>query len=98
MQDFIVKHSDTCPKRFNDGSLINYLKKKQIGRPSTFALMVNINNERHNTEIINKEIVPIEKGFYLNDFNKKCFSEFINDSFTAKLESELDDIALGKID
>ena len=97
MQDFIMKHSDSCPKRFNDGSLINYLKKKGIGRPSTFALMVNINNQRHNTEIINKEIVPIEKGFYLNSFNKKCFSKFINDEFTAKLESELDDIALGKI-
>ena len=98
MNDFIEKHCDKKPKRFNDGSLIKYLKQKGIGRPSTFALMVSINNQRHNTEVKNKEIVPLDKGFILDNFNKKCFSEFINDEFTAGLETQLDCIATGRLD
>ena len=51
-----------------------------------------------NTEVKNKEIVPLDKGFILDNFNKRCFSEFINDEFTAGLETQLDCIATGRLD
>ncbi len=93
----IQKHESKPKPLFNEGSLVKELKKSGVGRPSTYSTMVNIVKKRGYVEP-GKELSPTKIGISLIENLTKEFSDFISKEFTAKMESELDDIADGKED
>ena len=86
------------PARYSEASFVKELDKQGIGRPSTYASIVSVllDESRNYCKIIDKNIVPTEKGINLSHFLDKSFNDIINVNYTAKLEKDLDKIASGK--
>ena len=87
------------PKRYSESSFIKELDKKGIGRPSTFATILQtlLSEDRGYCKLENKFIVPTSKGIGLSHFLDKSFPDIININYTNELEKELDLIAKGKL-
>lgn len=83
------------PPRFNEASLIKILEKNGIGRPSTYAPIINTIKTRKYVIIKEHRFYPEPIGFHVNDMLKESFSTVIDVGFTAKMEEELDEIAEG---
>lgn len=90
------QHFTQPPARYSEASLIKTLEEKGIGRPSTYAPIIDTIMARNYVEKQNRNFVPTELGFVVVDFLVKHFSKLINVDFTAHLEEELDEIANGK--
>ena len=97
--DSMIKDStSTPPSPFKQPSLINELEKLKIGRPSTYASSVEINQQRNYTVVDKKEIIhTTENGIIANNALNQTWNELINYSFTADMEEALDKIANGKL-
>ena len=89
------QHFTTPPPRYTEASLIKTLEEKGIGRPSTYAPILDTIQKRKYVEKEGKQFVPTELGFKVTDLLKKYFEEVINVGFTANLENWLDKIAEG---
>ena len=91
------QHSTEPPARYSEATLIKALEENGIGRPSTYAPILSIIQERNYIEK-NEErrFKPTEIGTIVNDLLTKHFPEIVDIDFTAKLEKELDEIAEGK--
>lgn len=88
------------PARFDESSFIKELDKQGIGRPSTYAtiLQVLLDDKRGYCKVEEKKIVPTNLGMNLSHFLDKSFPDVINIKYTAELEHELDLIAKGNMD
>ncbi len=84
------------PPRFTEASLVKALEEKGIGRPSTYSPTITTILERRYIEKIQKQLAPTELGRIVNKLLIENFSDVINVEFTAKMESEFDQIAEGK--
>lgn len=87
----------TPPKRYTEASFIKELDKRGIGRPSTFATILQtvLAANRAYSTIEDKTIVPSLRGMELSHFLDKTFPKLINLTYTCELEQELDAIAKG---
>jgi len=72
------------------------MEKRGIGRPSTYASIIKTVVDRGYVEKIQKALKPTDTGEVVSGFLEENFGEYISDTFTAEMEDELDDIALGK--
>lgn len=90
------QHFTAPPPRYTEASLIKTLEEKGIGRPSTYAPILDTIQKRRYVTKENKQFVPTEVGFKVTDLLKKYFEGIINVDFTANLENWLDKIAEGK--
>ena len=84
--------------RYTEASLIKTLEEKGIGRPSTYAPILDTIFSRGYVLKEKKQYVPTELGFLVVELLKKYFQEIIDVEFTANLENMLDSIAEGKSD
>lgn len=84
------------PARYNDASLVKELEKRGIGRPSTYASIISVIEDRGYVERQNKAFMATTVGRTVIDFLKANFSTIIDYDFTAKMEDNLDAIALGE--
>ncbi|MEK7194346.1 MAG: DNA topoisomerase, partial [Patescibacteria group bacterium] len=84
------------PPRYSEAGLIKELEKRGIGRPSTYASIIKTVVDRGYVEKQSKALVPTDVGEVVSGFLEENFGEYISDTFTAEMEDELDDIALGK--
>lgn len=86
----------TPPKRYTEASLISALDKLNIGRPSTYASILE-NIKKRNYIVLDKKgiITPTQTGIAINDSLEEM--SFTNLDYTQKLEQFLDDISIGKI-
>ena len=91
------KNQTKPPQRFSEAGLISTLEKMGIGRPSTFASIVETLKEREYTVLQNKSIVVTDLGLKLSEFLDKYFPTIINVGFTADMETKLDEIANGAL-
>ena len=93
------QHFTQPPGRFSEATLIKELEKNGIGRPSTYAPILAVIQERNYVQK-NKErkFEPTEIGIIVNDLLVKHFPEIVDIKFTAKMEEDLDQIAQGKKD
>lgn len=89
------QHFTAPPPRFTEASLIKILEEKGIGRPSTYAPILDTIQKRKYVGKESKQFVPTELGFTIVNLLKKYFSRIINVDFTANLEAWLDKIAAG---
>lgn len=94
-----VKKETTPPARFSEASLVAKLKDTGIGRPSTYAGIIDtvLSSTRGYAEIIDKKIVPTLRGTQLSEFLDRSFSNIINLTYTKHMEEQLDLIAENKL-
>jgi DNA topoisomerase I len=86
--------------RFNEASLVKELEERGIGRPSTYATIINTIQEREYVQKVGTgrgaKFVPTEIGFVVTDLLVANFPYIFDPQYTARLEEELDDIEDGK--
>jgi DNA topoisomerase-1 len=87
------------PARFTEASLVKELQKLEIGRPSTFATIVEtvLSPSRGYAKLEEKYIVPTDRGMQLADYCNRSFPTLINLNYTKEMEERLDKIADGTI-
>ena len=90
------QHFTAPPPRYTEASLIKTMEEKGIGRPSTYAPILDTIQKRKYVVKEGKQFVPTEIGFKVTDLLKKYFEAIINVDFTAGLENWLDKIAEGQ--
>ncbi len=91
--DLIPKqHFTKPPARFTESSLVKELDNLDIGRPSTYALIISTLLARKYVEKNGRALVPTELGFTVNDLLIQNFPSIFNVKFTALMEEELDKI------
>lgn len=81
------------PPRFTEASLVKELEKSGIGRPSTYAAIMNKIHSRDYTTKERLTIKPTELGMIIAKFLEDHFQIIMNTSFTARMEDDLDEIA-----
>jgi len=91
------RHFTKPPARYSDAGLVKVLEKYGIGRPSTYAPTIStIIARNYARRDENKKLAPTEIAFVVNDLLVEHFPQIVDYEFTAKMESDLDDIASGK--
>ena len=84
------------PARYTDATLIKAMEENGIGRPSTYATILSTLVNRRYVEKDGKSIIPTELGFTLTDVMQNYFSRITDLTFTARMETALDEIEEGK--
>ncbi len=90
------QHFTKPPARFTEAKLIKELEELGIGRPSTYATILDNIKTRGYVNLVEKKFQPTEIGIEVTDKLQECFSHIINVEYTAKMEADLDKIAEGK--
>ena len=90
------QHYTAPPPRYNEASLVKVLEERGIGRPSTYASIINTIQDREYVTKITGRFFPTEIGMVVNDLLVKNFPYIFDTQYTARLEEELDDIEEGK--
>jgi DNA topoisomerase-1 len=90
------QHFTKPPARFTESSLVRELEALGIGRPSTYALIVDTIQTRKYVEARERRLFPTELGIAVYRLLVQNFPDLFNVEFTAKMEEELDTIASGK--
>ncbi|MCA9396472.1 MAG: type I DNA topoisomerase, partial [Candidatus Omnitrophica bacterium] len=90
------QHFTKPPPRFTDASLVKTLEELGIGRPSTYAPIIQTIVGRNYVERQSSALVPTELGFVVVDLLVKHFERLMDVGFTAEMESMLDEVEDGK--
>ncbi|OGN16283.1 MAG: DNA topoisomerase I [Candidatus Yanofskybacteria bacterium RIFCSPHIGHO2_02_FULL_46_19] len=99
LKDIVSKEKHTePPSRYTEAGLVKELEKRGIGRPSTYASIIKTLHDRKYVEKEGRALKPTDTGDIVSLFLEENFMNYINDTFTAEMEDELDDIANGKRD
>ncbi|MDR1475746.1 MAG: type I DNA topoisomerase [Holosporales bacterium] len=91
------QHFTQPPPRFNEASLVKKLEELGIGRPSTYATIINVLQERKYVSLQKRVFTPESIGFLVTSFLRNFFEKYVQYSFTAELEEELDEISNGRL-
>ncbi len=92
------EHLTLPPPRFNDASLVKTLENFGIGRPSTYAPIISVLEQRgYVCRDNNKSFEPTEIGILVNKVLTEHFPNIVDYQFTSKIEEKLDEIAEGKL-
>jgi len=89
------QHFTQPPPRFSEASLVQALEENGIGRPSTYAPILSVIQERGYVVREAKRLIPTETGLLVNDLLVEHFPDIVNLHFTANMEEDLDQIASG---
>ncbi len=90
------QHFTKAPPRYSEASLVRDLEEYGIGRPSTYAPILSKIQERAYVERQGKRLYATEMGMIVNDLLVEHFPDYVDLSFTAQMEEELDLIASGE--
>ena len=91
------QHFTQPPPRFSEASLVKRLEELGIGRPSTYASIMQVLQERNYVRLDKKRFIPEARGRLVTSFLSNFFTKYIQYDFTADLEAELDEISDGKL-
>jgi DNA topoisomerase-1 len=87
-----------APPRYNEASIIRILEEKGIGRPSTYAPIISLIQDKNYIEKQSRYFVPTKLGEAISDYLSVAFPNIFTLDFTAKMEEELDQVAEGQFD
>ncbi|MGI6325221.1 MAG: type I DNA topoisomerase [Bacilli bacterium] len=97
-EDIVLEqHFTKPPARYTEAKLIKELEELGIGRPSTYAKIIDTLKDREYVKIIDKKFHPTDIGIITTDKLQEFFKDLINVKYTAQMETDLDNIALGDI-
>ena len=92
------QHFTKPTPRYTESSLIKELEKLGIGRPSTYATIMETIKMRDYVTVEDKKFVPTKVGIDITDKLQEFFSDIVNVKYTANMETELDEIADNNLD
>ena len=90
------QHFTQPPPRYSEASLVKELEKQGIGRPSTYAQIIDTLKRRNYVEIDQRRFFPSLLGKTINNILVQEFPDIFNVSFTAKMETDLDKVESGE--
>ncbi len=90
------QHFTEPPPRYSEASLVKALEEHGIGRPSTYASIIQTLIGKKYAELTNRRFIPTDLGKIVNRFLTRNFEHWVDYGFTAKMEDDLDEIADGK--
>ncbi len=90
------QHFTEPPPRYSEASLVKKMEELGIGRPSTYASIIEVLQRRNYVKIDRKRFIPEDRGRIVTSFLQTYFPRYVEYDFTAHLEEELDDISSGK--
>ena len=91
------QHFTQPPPRYGEASLVKKMEELGIGRPSTYASIIQTLKDREYVRAEKNRLVPEESGRLLTAFLERFFERYVSYDFTAHLEDELDDISGGRM-
>jgi DNA topoisomerase-1 len=91
------QHFTEPPPRFTEATLVKALEEKGIGRPSTYASIMTVIQDREYAERKEGRFYPTDLGTIVNDLLVESFDDLFNVQYTARMEEELDEIEEGKM-
>jgi DNA topoisomerase I len=91
------QHFTQPPPRYSEASLVKKLEELGIGRPSTYASIIQVLQDRNYVRIDKKRFIPEDRGRLVTAFLSQYFERYVEYDFTAGLENQLDDISGGRI-
>src|ERR1700757_3506595 len=92
------QHFTQPPPRYTEASLVKKLEELGIGRPSTYATILQVLQDRAYVRFEKRRFVPEDRGRLVTAFLASFFERYVEYNFTADLENQLDDISGGRID
>jgi DNA topoisomerase-1 len=92
-----AQHFTQPPPRYSEASLVKNLEELGIGRPSTYANIISVLQDRDYVIIESRRFIPEDRGRLVTAFLTSFFEHYFDYGFTAKLEEQLDDVAGGRI-
>lgn len=84
------------PARLTESSLVKKLEAEGIGRPSTYASIIETLKKRNYVEVDGRKFIPTELGYEVKETLEKHFKSIMNVKFTAEMEEKLDGIEAGE--
>ncbi|MGB1077559.1 MAG: type I DNA topoisomerase, partial [Bdellovibrionales bacterium] len=91
------QHFTQPPPRYTEASLVKIMEEKGIGRPSTYASILQVLRDRDYVKMESRRFVPEDRGRIVTEFLKRFFSRYVDYDFTANMEEQLDAITEGDI-
>jgi DNA topoisomerase I len=92
-----VGHETKPPARFTEASLVKLLESEGIGRPSTYASIIDTVIRRGYVRKQSNQLIPTFTAFATNNLMEKQFDTLVDTAFTANMEQKLDDISNGEL-
>ncbi len=92
------QHFTQPPPRYSEASLVKRLEELGIGRPSTYASILSVLQDRNYVRLDRRRFVPEDRGRLVTAFLTSFFRRYVDTGFTASLEEQLDDISGGRAD
>jgi DNA topoisomerase-1 len=92
------QHFTQPPPRFTEASLVKKLEELGIGRPSTYASIMQVLQDRDYVKLEQRRFVPEDRGRLVTSFLTNFFRRYVEYNFTADLEQKLDLVSDGKLD
>ncbi len=89
------QHFTEPPPRYTEASLVRKLEELGIGRPSTYASIISVLQDRDYVRLESRRFVPEDRGRLVTAFLVAFFDQYVQPGFTADLEDQLDDVAAG---
>jgi DNA topoisomerase-1 len=93
-----TQHFTQPPPRYSEASLVKRLEELGIGRPSTYASILQTLKDREYVRVEKGRFVPEESGRLVTAFLERFFERYVSYDYTAELEEELDDVSGGRLD
>jgi DNA topoisomerase-1 len=93
-----LQHFTQPPPRFSEASLVKKMEELGIGRPSTYASILTVLQDRKYVRLDKKRFIPEDRGRLVTAFLTSFFERYVDPGFTAGLEEQLDDISGGTAD
>jgi DNA topoisomerase-1 len=92
------QHFTQPPPRYSEATLVKKMEELGIGRPSTYASILQTLQDRQYVKLEKRRFIPEDRGRLVTTFLVKFFERYVDTGFTAGLEEQLDDISGGRID
>ncbi len=93
-----TQHFTQPPPRYSEASLVKKLEELGIGRPSTYASILTVLQDRKYVRLEKRRFLPEDRGRLVTAFLTSFFEHYVETGFTAEMEEKLDDISAGEID
>jgi DNA topoisomerase-1 len=92
------QHFTQPPPRYSEASLVKKMEELGIGRPSTYASILSVLQDRNYVKLDKRRFIPEDRGRLVTAFLVSFFEHYVDTGFTAALEEKLDEISAGHLE